>query len=208
MQEGCTMPKFLYARPPCDEAEEHKICKLAGARHAPADWIRRAKMIVLSWAGVHTTAIADQLGCHPQTVRERLTRFNAEGLDGLGDQPIPGRPRRLTEADRSAIIALVGTPPPGRPWRHPDATLQATAPDEPARWTLDSLTQAAHVQGITVGCSQIRRILPAKGVPWPTTRSWAVSKDPAFGPKEQPSSGSTPPRRRRPPSSAATNSAR
>src|SRR5919108_1182809 len=98
------MPKFLYARPPFDEAEERTIRKLAGARHAPGDWIRRAKMIVLSWQGLHTTAIANQLGCHPQTVRERLTRFNAEGLDGLGDLPISGRPRRLSEAERSAII--------------------------------------------------------------------------------------------------------
>ena len=48
------MPKFLYARPPCDEAEERTIRKLAGARHAPGDWIRRAKMIVLSWQGQHT----------------------------------------------------------------------------------------------------------------------------------------------------------
>jgi hypothetical protein len=42
------MPKLLFARPPVDAVEERKIRKLAGARHAPADWIRRAQMIVLS----------------------------------------------------------------------------------------------------------------------------------------------------------------
>ncbi|WP_028929473.1 helix-turn-helix domain-containing protein, partial [Pseudonocardia asaccharolytica] len=78
------MPKFLSARPPAGPDEERTIRKLAGARHAPGDWIRRAKMIVLSWRGLHTTAIAAALGCHPQTVRDRLHRFNAEGLDGLG----------------------------------------------------------------------------------------------------------------------------
>lgn len=202
------MPKFLSARPPCDAAEERTIRKLATARHAPADWIRRAKMIVLSWAGLHTTTIAARLGCHPQTVRERLTRFNAEGLDGLDDQPIPGRPRRLTEAERSAIIALVGIPPPGRPVRHPDGSLAAPDPAKPSWWTLDALAQAAHAQGITVERSQIRRILLAEGVPWRSTRSWAVSKDPDFGPKGPPSSGSTPTRRRRPPSCAPTNSVR
>src|SRR4051812_48899142 len=40
------MPKLLFARPPMDAVEERKIRKLAGARHAPADWIRRAQMVV------------------------------------------------------------------------------------------------------------------------------------------------------------------
>jgi hypothetical protein len=33
---------MLRARPPLDEVEEQKIRKLAGARHAPADWSERA----------------------------------------------------------------------------------------------------------------------------------------------------------------------
>ena len=113
----------LYARPARDPDEERKICKLAGARHAPADWILRARMITLSWAGKQVTAIAAELGCHPKTVRERLHRFNAEGLDGLGDRPTPGRPRRLTEDDRSVIIALAESDPPGRPVPGPDGAL-------------------------------------------------------------------------------------
>jgi hypothetical protein len=44
------MPKLLYARPPVD-AEEHKIRKLAGSRHAPGDWIMRAKMIAARGEG-------------------------------------------------------------------------------------------------------------------------------------------------------------
>ncbi|MEV6325585.1 helix-turn-helix domain-containing protein [Nocardia sp. NPDC051787] len=65
--------------------EERKIRKIAGARHAPGDWIRRARMITASWDGKSTAVIADELGCHPQTVRERLHRFNTHGLEGLGD---------------------------------------------------------------------------------------------------------------------------
>ena len=91
------MPVLLFARPPLDPAEERTIRKLAGARHAPGDWIARARMIAHSWDGLGTTQIADQLGCHPQTVRERLHRFNAEGVDGLGDGQDPadrgGSPR-------------------------------------------------------------------------------------------------------------------
>jgi len=108
------VPVLLFARPPLDAAEERTIRKLAGARHAPGDWIRRARMIAHSWDGLGTTQIADQLGCHPQTVRERLHRFNAEGVDGLGDRPGPGRPRRLSETERGRIIALARSAPPGR----------------------------------------------------------------------------------------------
>jgi hypothetical protein len=40
------MPKLLHARAPRDMAEEQKVRKLANSRHAPADWIMRARMIV------------------------------------------------------------------------------------------------------------------------------------------------------------------
>ena len=66
-------------------------------------------MIVASWQGQRTTTIAAELSCHPQTVRERLHRFNAEGVDGLQDRLRPGRKRRISEAERSVVIALVGT---------------------------------------------------------------------------------------------------
>src|SRR3954468_22178140 len=106
------MPKLLRARPPLDADEERRIRKLAGSRHAPGDWIRRATMIARSWDGLRTAAIADELGCHPQTVRERLSRFNAEGVDGLGDRPGSGRKPRLTEDERGVLLSLVATEPP------------------------------------------------------------------------------------------------
>ena len=108
------MPKLLRARGPQDKAEEQKVRKLANSRHAPGDWIMRARMIARSWDGRGTKPIAEELGCHPQTVRERIHRFNDEGLDGLGDRPGAGRKRRITETERSLIIWLVGTDPPGR----------------------------------------------------------------------------------------------
>jgi transposase len=188
----------LYARPARDPDEEQKIYKLAGARHAPADWIQRARMIVLSWAGMRVTAIADELGCHPATVRERLHRFNAKGLDGLGDRPIPGRPRRLTEDDRSVIIALAESDPPGRPVLGPDGTLEAADEDGPGEWTLDTLTEAACEHGIEVHRSQVRRILLAEKVRWRHPHSWAHSTDPEFAPKGHRSSSSTPTRRHAP----------
>ena len=185
------MPNLLRARPPQDLVEERHVRKLAGSRHAPGDWIRRAQMIVRSWAGRRATEIAAELGCHPQTVRERLARFNAEGLEGLGDRPGPGRPRRLSEAERSRLIALARSQPPGRlVWD--GHRMVAPAPDAPAHWSLDALAAAAHSQGIAVGRSQIRRILRAEGVRWRPPRPWATSMDPEFSPKGRGSSLSTP----------------
>src|SRR4051812_4643458 len=128
------MPKLLAARPAPDETEALQVRKLASSRHAPGDWIRRARMIVRSWDGLRTTAIAAELGCHPQTVRERLARFNAEGLDGLGNLPGGGRKRRFTETERSQLIALVGKDPPGRLTRDRDGTLGATDEAGAAHW--------------------------------------------------------------------------
>jgi transposase len=186
------MPKLLFARLPTDDAEERQVRKLAASRHAPGDWIRRAQMVVHSWAGLRTTAIAGELGCHPQTVRERLARFNAEGIDGLGDRPGPGRRPRLTEGERSRIVALARSRPPGAISRTPDGTLDTTATEAAAQWSLDALAAAAQERGIQIGRSQVRRILRKEGVRWRGVHTWAESDDPDFAPKGRPSSRSTP----------------
>lgn len=199
------MPKLLFARVPTEEIEERQVRKLAASRHAPGDWILRARMIVRSWDGLRTTVIAAELGCHPQTVRERIARFNSEGLGGLGDRPGPGRKPRLTEAERGIIIALAGSAPPGHLTRQPDGTVAARDEGQPAHWTLDTLTAAAHARSIAVARSQVRRILLREGVSWRTTRSWAESEDPDFAPKGRKSFGSTRTHRPGRPSSASTN---
>ena len=188
------MPKLVFARPPQDATEDAQVRKLAVSRHAPGDWIRRAQMIAWSWAGWKTTRIAAALRCHPQTVRERLLRFNAEGIDGLGDLPGGGRKPRLTEAERSQVLALAATPPPGRLERGEDGVLEAAAEDAPGEWTLDTLTEAAHAAGIRIERSQVRRIFLAEKVRWRRTRTWTTSPDPEFAPKGRGSSPSTPAR--------------
>jgi transposase len=195
------MPKLLRARPPLDAKEERQVRKLAGSRHAPGDWIRRARMIVRSWEGLRTSAIAAELGCHQETVRERLTRFNAEGLDGLGDRPGAGRKPRLTEAARSTLVALARSTPPGRPVQWPDGSLTPVdkRPEAPAEWTLDSLVAAAAERGVVIKRSQVRRILLREKVRWRRTRSWITSVDPDFAPKGPGSSASTRTRRPMPP---------
>lgn len=189
------MPRLLFARAASGD-EERKIRKLAGARHAPADWIERARIIELSWDGATCEQIAEKAGCHPRKVRRWIGRFNAAGIDGLGDRPGAGRKPRITIEQRSAIVALVATVPPGRPAGAGTGDFRAEDETGPAVWTLDSLTEAARDQGIDIHRSQVRRILLKEGVRWTHPRSWTGSRDPEFAPKGRGSWSSTPRRRR------------
>jgi len=177
------MPKLCHARAPSDPAEAAQIRKLAQSHHAPHDCKQRAQMIALSWEGLRTGEIACHLRCHPQTVRERFERFRTEGIDGLTNRPGTGRKARLTEQERSQLIALVAQPPPGRPVRQADGQLVTDDPTEPTQWSLDALVSAAHQQGIAIQRSQLRRVLLKEKVRWRQVRSWIVSKDPNFVPK-------------------------
>jgi transposase len=204
------MPTWLYARPPLDEREECQVRKLARSAHAPADGVWHAQMIGRRWEGWRTSVSATELGCPMQTVRERLLACNARGLEGLGLKPGGGRPPRLTEAERSAVIALVATPPPGRLVTYPDGTVAPAGSEggDTAVWSLDALAAAAQAQGIQIGRSQVRRILRKEGVRWRRTPSWGSTtakgaKD--FAPKERRSSPATPPRPRARRPSASTN---
>jgi transposase len=186
----------LYARPPTDPAEERTLRKLASARHAPASLIQRARIVTASWDGASVAELAQRLGCHPKTVYKWLHRFNAHGLDGLGDLPRPGVPRRLSEHERGRIIQLARSEPPGRLVQGGEGLLAPADPAAPAHWTLDALAQAAQAEGIRVGRSQVRRILISERVRWRRTRSWTTSTDPEFVPNKRRSSPSTPPHRR------------
>jgi transposase len=200
------MPKILRVRAAQDEKEEKQIRKLAGSRHGPADWILHARIVARSWDGERVEAIAQELHCDPQTVRRRIHRFDAEGLEGLGDRPKPGRPRRLTTQDDSRLIALVRKAPPGRLVTQPDGTMVAREEEGEAQWSLNALARAAQEAGIAVKRSQIRRILLREGVRWRHTHSWATPHDKDFVSKERRSSPTTPSHRKGRRPSALTNS--
>src|SRR5260370_10503991 len=191
------MPTCLSARPPREEREERQVRTRAQRAPAPADWVWNARMIARSWDGWRTSVIATDLGCHMQTVRERLHACNERGLDGLGIKPGGGRPPRITEAERSAVIALVATPPPGRLVTYPDGTVAPARSEggDTAVWSLDALAAAAQAQGIQIGRSQVRRILRKEGVRWRRTHSCrrtTAHGAPDFAPQERRAAPPTP----------------
>src|SRR6266516_1911459 len=185
------MPKILQVRAAQDEQEERQVRKLAASRHGPADWIIHARMVVLSWDGKRVEIIAKELHCSSQTVRRRLHRFDAEGIEGLGDRPKSGRPRRLSAADDSKLVALARQEPPGRLVTQRDGTMVARDEEASAQWSLNALAQAAKEVGIAVKRSQIRTILLREVVRWRQTHSWGTPRDKDFVPKGRRSSPTT-----------------
>src|SRR5258706_8308362 len=157
------MPKHVKARAAQDTQEERQVRRLARSLHAPADWKFHAQMVVASWAGQTPNEVAAELGCHAQTVRIHLARFNAQGVAGLGMRPGSGRKPRLTEQERSRILALVKQAPPGHLETQADGTMVARDEEGSAQWTLNALAQAAKAAGIRVKSSQIRSIYLPEG---------------------------------------------
>src|SRR5690349_19683337 len=147
------MATAVYARACVDGEEEAKLRKLSMARHAPVDWVVRATIVAMSQSGTPVADIAAELGWDRRTVRMWIHRFNAEGVGGLGNRGGQGRKPRITQQQRSQIIALVATVPPGR-LRHnwTQDTLEQADPDSTiAVWTLDGLVEAARKLGIQIG---------------------------------------------------------
>ena len=193
----------LFARPPADAAEERRIRRLAGARHAPASWRQRARIVTLSWDGAQVGQIAAQLGCHPRTVYRWLHRFNPGGIEGLGDLPRAGRPRRLGELERGRIIALAHSDPPGRLRRQPDGSLALDHVADQA--------EAAVAHWMDPGCAGRCRPgprdhgRPQPGPPGPAGRGSALAAGPllehqrrsGLRPKGPPASPAPPAHRRR-----------
>nr|WP_307813476.1 IS630 family transposase [Ktedonobacter sp. SOSP1-52] len=193
------MPKRVQARAAQDKQEERQVRKLARSLHAPADWKFHAHMVVESWASKTPQEIATTLSCHPRTVCIHLNRFNAQGINGLGMREGAGRKPRLTEQERSRILALAKQPPPGKLERYADGTLDARDEEGSAQWSLDAFTDSAHAAGIQVERSQIRRMYLREGKRWRHTHSWGTSDDKDACPKRtavvthstQPPAGST-----------------
>ena len=131
-------------------------------------WSRRAKTsqalalrckIVLACADGQTNqAVAEQLGIWPQTVAKWRGRFVRQRLEGLSDEPRPGRPRTITDAQVEEVLTK---------------TLEEPPPHQDTHWSTRSMARAT-------GLSQtaISRIWRAFGLKPPLVQAWKLSTDP------------------------------
>lgn len=165
------MPRLLRVRELTEE-ERATVQRLAQSRTAPARAVERARIVWLSAAGRRVPAIAREVGCHEQTVRLWLTRFNREGVAGLQDAPRPGCPATYTPEQIGAVVATALSDPRalGQPF---------------GAWTYDRLAAYLNeVAGIPIKRSRIQEVLVAEGLRWRQQETWFGKRvDPDFAVK-------------------------
>ena len=106
------------------------------------------------------------------TARKWRGRFAGRGLDGLADLPRPGRPRRISELTRAAVVALA-------------CQLPAATGVPLSRWTGPELLAEVIKAGLAgqLSASSVLRILAEHPVkPW-QYQSWISPRDPDFAAK-------------------------
>jgi transposase len=85
--------------------EEREVLERWARRPKSAQALALRCRIVLAAAdGVQSKEIAERLGCTTQTVGRWRGRFARRGIDGLHDEPRPGQPRKITDADVERVI--------------------------------------------------------------------------------------------------------
>ena len=175
------MPVLLRLRR-LSEDEAREIARLRRARAAPVRLVARAHVIGLAQQGRRLPDVAAELGVSVAMVRRWVSRFNAQGLAGLGDAPRSGRPATYPPEAVGELLAASLTDPRtlGLPF---------------ASWTLDRLTAyLTEEKAIPIKRSRIAQILQAEGLRWRQQEPWFGERpDPAFAEKRGPLSASTPP---------------
>src|SRR6266540_2687759 len=64
----------------------------------------RCRVVLAAAEGRSSTEIAAELGCAGSTVGKWRGRFARRGIDGLHDEPRPGKPRSISDEDVERVI--------------------------------------------------------------------------------------------------------
>lgn len=119
----------------------------------------RARIVLRASDGVDSAQIARELKVHADTTRKWRTRFVKHGLDGLLDEPRPGQPRKLSDAQIEAVIRR---------------TLE-TKPAGATHWSTRAMAQACGLNQTAVS-----RIWRAFALQPQRSENFKLSKDPLF----------------------------
>src|SRR5712692_4868569 len=140
-----------------------------GEREALQNWARRpksaqalaarARMILLCAEGNTNTQVAGKLQLRIQTVGKWRQRFVDRRLDGLLDEPRPGTPRKVSDAEVERVLTM---------------TLEST-PKDATHWSTRSLAAQCGLSRSTVS-----RIWHAFSLQPHRSETFKLSKDPLF----------------------------
>ena len=86
------------------DEERQRLTSLAHRSRSAPQLARRARIILACADGQPTTGITRRLHVSQTTVCKWRTRFLAALVDGLADEPRPGAPRRITDAQVEDVV--------------------------------------------------------------------------------------------------------
>ena len=139
------------------ETERRTLESRAKRRKTAQGLALRARIVLACADGGPNIAVAARLGVSRATVRKWRTRFLARRLDGLGDEPRPGVPRTITDAQVEEVVVC---------------TLEQV-PEGATHWSKRELARRAGISPTSV-----HRIWRAFGLqPW-RTEEFKISPDP------------------------------
>ena len=129
-------------------------------RHKTAErWALRARMVLGCAEGLSNQAVACELRVTGATVGKWRERFRTARLEGLADEPRPGAPREISDAQREEVITR---------------TLESLPP-EATHWTTRSMARATRLSHMAVA-----RIWRAFGLQPHRSETFKLSADPFF----------------------------
>ncbi len=141
------------------DEEQEALTRWARRRKSSQALALRCRIVIACAAGKTNTAVAQELKVTNPTVGKWRKRFVENRLDGLMDEPRPGAPRKITDAEVEEVVTR---------------TLE-TKPKNATHWSTRSMAEAT-------GMSQtaIVRIWHAFGLQPHRTSTFKLSKDPQF----------------------------
>jgi len=139
------------------EAERRTLENWAKRRKTAQGLALRARIVLACADGGSNIAVAARLRVNRGTVSKWRTRFLAKRLDGLGDEPRPGVPRTITDAQVEEVVVR---------------TLEET-PEGATHWSKRELARR-----VGISPTSVHRIWRAFGLqPW-RTEDFKISPDP------------------------------
>jgi transposase len=149
-------PKAKLVVSPSERATLERWASRPKTAQAPAC---RARIVLFSAQGLTNRVVAHKLGVTHQMVGKWRTRFVQNRLDGLLDEPRPGRPRKVADAEIERVIVR---------------TLESI-PRDATHWSVRSMAKATGMTPTT-----IHRIWRAFSLQPHRTETFKLSKDPLF----------------------------
>lgn len=153
------MAKPRFPLPELSASQRNQLQQWANRPSSAQALAVRARIILRLAEGRTSVEVARHYRLHIQTVSKWRERFRQRGLDGLLDEPRPGQPRKITDAQVEEVITRTLE-------RHPvDAT----------HWSTRSMAEACGLNQ-----TAISRIWRAFALQPHRTETFKLSRDPLF----------------------------